>query len=667
MRCLTEVLSQGFSGKRWLFELIFWGFFGVLVACGITGSSLGWYKNIAGLEEVVSFSGERKIAGVYRGIRGDEFIAHGTPTALQQFHHQPKFPLLNKNVGLSGRNYLTLHDNGAPVKSWSILCRPAVWGFFVFDLRRALSWYWLFPVFAGLWCLKLLLNKLFPEQEAINFCLACAAVFSPYAAGWSFWPVNNAYGLVLAAAAMLYAFESKKFPAAAALGIVAGWGAGVSMMSLYVPRIVPVGYLMLFTMVGYFLTKYKSGLLDCKKFFVAAICAVLVAAAAALSWYLAAHEAISALAESVYPGQRRLTGGTMEIFKMFVGFLAPATIYKTAYSNQSELQQIFAMFLPLAAGVLPVREKFRNCWVLFGCAAFVLLVYIYQYVGLGVLADLSFWSHCNPPRAGFALNLAQVMIFAAVWYVVRKDGGKGLQSFKSFSGITLFGLSMLLIVAAVLWTAPAELYLGLAEFLNIRILLVMALFMAGYYLVMCRMMIKDFRIFILLYAALNVGCAMLFNPLCIAPERIENRLMAKLDAKVFRYGGRVLFATGNDFLATAYSCCGGKVFNGYFQYQDREIFDLLYRDLPDSGNFWRMNHLDVEIAPAEAPLMEAQVCYNDRILLKFNGVKYDFGKLPCDIVCVPQNYGELLDRNLSLALLRATGEYRFYRIKRAAD
>ena len=112
----------------------------LLTASGITGSSLGWIKSYPGMSGVVQLEGERKIAGIYRGVRGDEFLAHAIPSALMQYQTNGAFPKINTKVGLSGRNMLVLHDTGAAVYHPAILARPAVWGFFFLDLRRSLAW-----------------------------------------------------------------------------------------------------------------------------------------------------------------------------------------------------------------------------------------------------------------------------------------------------------------------------------------------------------------------------------------------------------------------------------------------------------------------------------------------------------------------------------------------
>src|SRR6185437_13647930 len=112
-----------------------------LIALGISGSSIGLLYR--------SFSSEVKtttIAFSPKPIRSDEWGVF-TPMAIGQFNHKPAFPIINQNIGLEGENMLIFGMTGMPVKHISALAKPATWGFFLFDLKSALAWYWWFPIF----------------------------------------------------------------------------------------------------------------------------------------------------------------------------------------------------------------------------------------------------------------------------------------------------------------------------------------------------------------------------------------------------------------------------------------------------------------------------------------------------------------------------------------
>ena len=212
----------------------------LLLGTGITGSSLGWLKTYPGASDVMELRGERKLAGIYRGIRCDEFLNHGTPNALAQYHARPHFPRLNPNLGLEPRDFTVYHDTGIPVNHFITLARPAVWGFYFLDLRRALAWYWWIPVFGGFFGIWFLLNTLFPGDTFRNWLLGLALTASPLCAAWSFWPLGNLGGLCFAAAALIRMLRCRSAAIRWLWTILMVWCALCSVMTLYMPRILPV-------------------------------------------------------------------------------------------------------------------------------------------------------------------------------------------------------------------------------------------------------------------------------------------------------------------------------------------------------------------------------------------------------------------------------------------
>ncbi len=641
-------------------DWLLWGLFLLLVAAGITGSSFGWFKSYPGANGVAGIVGERKLVGTYRGIRGDEFIAHGTPTALAQYHHQPPFPGKNENIGLAGRNFRMLHDLGAPVWDLSTLGRPATWGFFLFDLRRGLAWYWLFPIFCGIWSFRLLFDGLWPGQRGWNWLFSLGIVFSPYAAGWSFWPVNNAFGLSLAAAATLRLLREKRGWPCFGWGVLAGWGAAVSALSVYFPRIWPVACLLLLSMVAVMVRDSLFRRLREPAVWAALLAAAVVVAGLVGVWLIGAREEIRLVQEAAYPGMRRLSGGFMEWWEMMKGWLYPFTTYKLDFSNQSEMQSWLCFLLPLLLFyALHYRRLKRDPlpYALFGFLFFTLL---YQHVGLPAwLARITLWDRCSPPRAGMALTMAQFLLIGC--FIHHRKELPGLPPWRALGA----ALGSAVPGGLLLTGAPAALWQGIAVYFPQWLMGAIGGAMAGIYLGLAFLLFTSCRWFALAFTLLNLLPGLVFNPVCIAPERIENRLQPFLEEEGRGpYGGRFLFATGNNFLAVVYSASGGRVFNGYFMYEDPQIFNLLYRNLPNAAEFHRMNHLDADIVPPDRPPFAAGVPFNDRISLSFNGEKYDFSQLPIDFLAALPEAREWLRRNPSLTFRRTIDDVDYYRVRR---
>jgi hypothetical protein len=82
------------------------------------------------------------VAGTPKVIRSDEWLVH-TPWIMSQANQSPAFPITNRNVGNGVMPLLT----NLPVRHWTMLFRPQMWGFFVFDLERAFAFNWNFKWF----------------------------------------------------------------------------------------------------------------------------------------------------------------------------------------------------------------------------------------------------------------------------------------------------------------------------------------------------------------------------------------------------------------------------------------------------------------------------------------------------------------------------------------
>src|SRR6185369_16928704 len=70
-----------------------------------------------------------------RTIRWDE-LAVGTPFALSQLAHKPRFPVVNTNIG-EGQNMLVVPYT--PVLHIVTVSRPATWGYFLLGAQRGLA------------------------------------------------------------------------------------------------------------------------------------------------------------------------------------------------------------------------------------------------------------------------------------------------------------------------------------------------------------------------------------------------------------------------------------------------------------------------------------------------------------------------------------------------
>ena len=162
--------------------------------------------------------------------------------------------------------------------------------------------------------------------------------------------------------------------------------------------------------------------------------------------------------------------------------------------------------------------------------------------------------------------------------------------------------------------------------------------------------------------------AMLFNPVCLAPSAVQNRLTEQIKTDQTSTGqGRILFATGNDFLAVSAYLAGNRVLNGYFMYMDRGIQEKLFAKTSHPEQFHRMNHLDAELDLMTDTAFRAEVTHPERIKITIDPVKYDFRQLPADFLGAPTEQRKFLKKNRSVKLLSSADRIDYWQICHPQD
>ena len=635
--------------------------FSLFVILGITGSSLGWLKSYPGTNDIIELSGETKLIGFYRGIRCDEFLNHGVPNVLAQYYSEPKFSRFNANNGLGVRDFTVYHDSGIPVNHYITLFRPAVWGFYCMDLRRALAWYWWLPVFAGLFGIWFLLNTLCPGDTFRNYLLSLSVVASPLCASWSFWPLGNAAGLCFAAALLIWIVQSDSNIKRWLLSAVMMFCGLSSLMTLYMPRIYTVICLLLIVLIAYFIENKLFGkfkkmeiLLPLAVFF---ILSLLVLG----GWLFDAREAINALLNTQYPGLRRLNGGNSGIWSLVKGWLAPLTIYKVDYLNQCELQGPLTLFIPLLMIFIIRFQNLKTSCMAWGLIFFTLWTFWYQLIGLPAwLATITFWNRCNPPRCSFALSLAQVL-FLAFLFTRMKSGSLLTDDWRNR---ILFALFALLCMGFLLSVDSSALFAGLYSVYSNRYIMVWLCCIALIFVLLTILLFSERRnLFLGMFLLIHLLPAGCFNPVCIAPIKIENKIQKWSSSfNDLKHDGRFLFLGNKNFNAVSAFCGGLKVLNGYFLYPDKELHALLFQDPEAARKSFRLSQYDFVPSVSVSERLEIFDDGSEHILVFINPNLYDFSKLPVDFVAILKDDHPTTLQNASLLLVYQGTELNFYRV-----
>lgn len=427
--------------------------FVLLVALRINGSSVGifWY-----IFNGNNTQNESLIFGQPRGIRTDEFLVLTQWMAAQsQVGFQEENPLLG-----NGQNMvLTV----APVINWTVIFKPQNWAFFVLPLEYAFAFWWWFRALILVLSAYLFFLEISQRNLQLSALGASSTLFIPVIQWWyATWFVEAAAYFFL----LIFLFKHIiKFPSVKWLII---WAAIFSYASLcfafllYVPVLVPTLLCLAFLMVGMLLDELanNSKVSDIslsdklktfkqtaasgkyKKLLLAFSLIVAINMIVLAFFFLDNQATISKISNSVYPGNRRTTGGTLSPSLFLGGFyniqlLGSADLTPLA-NNQSEASSFF----PFSFFLLPVMifsvirsalsKSKLDYFLIFSLTAYLLLL-TWCFLGLPPgIARLFFLDHVPANRTLLTFGVLNHILIAH--YLFRIKIVQNLK-FKIFAGI----------------------------------------------------------------------------------------------------------------------------------------------------------------------------------------------------------------------------------------
>jgi hypothetical protein len=260
-----------------------------------------------------------------RRIRSDEYLLW-TPYALSQLNHRPRFPIVNELLP-GGQNMLLIWT--VPVAHVSLPARPATWGYFLFGGARGLAWQWWFPPFACFTILWLLFEIVLDGHTRLAGFGAFWFCASAHTVAWSMLPAYVTFFAALSCVCAYHVCTTQRsciaWPNAVFLGVaLAGF-----VLVLYPPWQVVLAYVFGAIFAGLLLRRRRVDRpnLSKRSRILAVSAAVVIAMALVGAWAVDSRDALRAMAESVYPGQRVCLGGKYPPIRWFSGWFNLVTFY----------------------------------------------------------------------------------------------------------------------------------------------------------------------------------------------------------------------------------------------------------------------------------------------------------------------------------------------------
>lgn len=618
--------------------------FALLVSAGISGSSLELgYRQSPFLEPKPVH-----VLGTAKPIRGDEWAIF-TPMAIGQTTHNPSFPIVNRNLGIDGQNMLIVGMTGVPVAHISALAKPATWGFFFLDLRRALAWYWWFPVFGCLFALWGLFGLLIPQRWQLGLALATWFCLSPYLAAWSYWPAYAVFFPSLALCSLILILRGQAPWRLSVLALVGGLSLAGFVFILYPPWQVPLGYLYFLLAIGLVVRDRLYRNLDVPR--LAALgCALAVAAVIVWWWWADARQAVYAMLGTVYPGRRVELGGQISVPMLLRGITNIVSLYrlKGGFINQCEMASFVYLFVPLLAAICFNHRATRSARAIqWGMLIFVGFTLALMMVGVPQsVAKWSLWGLTSERRPDLALGLSYVILCGLM--LTTRNVAVGA-SWRRSTLVYLIALVWAVFIVYVFRWLLNGILLGLSP--SVEAVLLIAVFLCGVWLIK-----GDARKFLAMNIVWSALVVLTFNPLVVAPK--EARVIPQLqnDRQQFQPASpnrpRMLVLGGQ--VPAMYLLAGGvPVVNGVFYYPQPTFWARLDPDKKHADIYNRYHHLVFAADDVASPAgIHAEIPYQDVVRLIVAPERFRFSTTGAQIVVAPLENEDKLKQNPGLTFIR---------------
>ncbi|HEX8680099.1 MAG TPA: hypothetical protein VF683_09075, partial [Chthoniobacterales bacterium] len=437
----------------------------IAIAFSLNGSSSAIWR----------FMADRKspdaalLAGSAKEFRSDEWAVQ-TPWLLAQLHARPTLPVHNPNIGAAGAPLLT----NLPARHWSMLFRPNMWGFLVFDAERAFAVYWNFKWFALLLGTFLFLQVITRGQVLISVAGALFLFASAYVQWWFSSPTAMPEMVAMMffglwGTALVLRAERRKNVVG---GCVVVLFALLQFVFCSYPRFqIPLAYVAAM-LVGCGCLGRPRAILEPLRCWGLAI--TLTSAAVLLAcWYREVAPLIREIATLAYPGQVVSTGGGYswpQLLAPFFSFTLSQENFPAVSMNVVEAAGF--LFLAPFLAVAVVRDGiYKHAdFVVVGCLVLSAFLVLFILVGIPLpLAKATGWSHVYGARA--LLPLGVVSTVALCRYLALPP--------RQIEGTRITEVAAFVAAALALFGAFYVANRMLGDFVNARAVLASAVFFAA--------------------------------------------------------------------------------------------------------------------------------------------------------------------------------------------
>lgn len=420
------------SVNEWLNRRRWWIGAGIIASAtllNLNGSSLNIWNAFLSKDQQ-----ENTVFGVPRVMRSDEYAVNTLFAFSQQYNDYGWF---NHYIGNRASDMYIVKD--APIFTVAEIFRPFHWGYLLFGTERGLAFYWssrLVVLFLVTYEFFLLITKspnndsaghrMNSGQGSRGISVLCAILisFSPLVQWW--FAVNNLVEMIIDVFGAtllfhLYLSTHKSVPRACYAACIL-LCAGSFIWTLYPAWQIPVGYVLIALVIWQLTEHWGSIRIAALDWLVLAL---LCLVCFAVMGYIAYHsrDAINALLNTSYPGNRRCPGGNSQScpgggVQLFTLFDAPSNLALAfaAPGDAPELGYIID-FAPLGFVLAIINficnKKKRFDVLLMTSLILTTILVVYSVFGFpAIIAKVIGLSMSTSKRATLGIELLNIILFS---------------------------------------------------------------------------------------------------------------------------------------------------------------------------------------------------------------------------------------------------------------
>lgn len=400
-------------GLVWILPAVVGVLWLLFTALGIHGSSIAQLSS-----DPARASG--LIAGDSRSIRSDEWNVRAPLISGQVHRGFDRY--IDNGVGV--------HDmalqNDIPTSDWSVALRPHLWGYFVLPLANGMAWDWwgcAAVLILGTYALLMVMVKDWRWATAGALVLYASPFFH-----WWYIPAPVAMvGYAAAAAACLVMSLRRQRPL-----FRWGWVAATAFLlgafgvHMYPPFQIPTVLVFAVVFVGHVIDEARAQAVSWRRAVVNSLVAGAGAGFVLGVFVLTRIETLKALAETVYPGQRRIDGGAGFVGHLSSGWYSwvfwkePTALRGTIFGNESEASSFLLLGVFLLAALpfvwkLVAGSRSRHRFQIVAVVGVLVVLLVHMYVGLpAIVGKILALDRVQEVRAIIGLGIGSVMLLVLV-------------------------------------------------------------------------------------------------------------------------------------------------------------------------------------------------------------------------------------------------------------